>query len=632
MSQLPHPPARNYRTDIDGLRGIAVLMVLGEHLDVHRMSGGYIGVDIFFVISGYLITGIITKEVANGKFRLSKFYQRRAKRILPALFTVLIATSMAVCFLFPPRQTISYGYSLLTALFSSSNFYFATTSGYFSDAYTKILQHTWSLAVEEQFYLFFPLVLMLAAKWSKRKLGSLIGIAWGLSFLWACTQVRYNATFAFFMPFTRAWELLSGSALALGLFPAISRRWLRESLAWISLLVLLACMAHYTNATLFPGVSAFPIILASMILLNPGSSDGFVAKRLLGSKPLVFLGLLSYSLYLWHWPVLILLRLGLFLPVGVHGPLQQLAVAVVCLAIAYASLRLVEQPFRTGRFRGLTEESTFIWTAGVCAVFTCFALVLIFTHGWKDRFSPQAAQVGQYLDLPQQMNSGVCFEEEAQHPLNASTCLAAVPDRKNILLLGDSHAAMFWYALKRTLPADNIMQFSGSGCYPKYGSYDRSRCGSLRRYLFEKYLPNAHPDAVILSARWSSIADFEEMWPLLRILQNKAVPTYVIGPVPEFKAPLPLLLALGLKWSEPDLAQARERPAFRSLDQDVSSQLRGQQNIHYLSAYLNICGQSDCRLYADDQKTIPMLIDDNHLSNEGALRLVQHWVETKQLP
>jgi peptidoglycan/LPS O-acetylase OafA/YrhL len=620
-----------YRSDIDGLRAIAVLLVLGNHLGVPWMRGGFIGVDIFFVISGYLITGIVARDIALERFSLGGFYERRIRRIFPALLVVLAVSTLGVYLLFPPTQLVSYCYSLVSAVFSCANVYFATQSGYFTPSYTNVLQHTWSLGVEEQFYLILPLSMLFFLKRSKRTAQWFVGISWMLSFAWSCVMVFRDVNAAFYSPNARAWELLSGSALALGMVPSMDARWLRETLAAASLLFFGACSVHYSGGTLFPGPTALPVCVATLLLLKIGEKGDAIVTRPLRWQPVVFIGLISYSLYLWHWPLLEFVHLGLW-----HGwrgdtAVQRVLITGVSIAVAALSWRFVEQPFRSGRWVQVPRRHVFILAVAGILGFAVIASASIANHGLAWRFPPEAATVGRYLTAPQEMHAGVCFYESRRETISRANCLTAVSDKTNLLLLGDSHAAMFWSALKQEEPGVNVMQLNAAGCKPIPGNYERSNCGRVRKYLFEQYLPTAKLDAVVLSVRWSKVSDGIDLVPILDLLTTRHVPVYVIGPVPEYEAPLPLLLALGLKWKDPTLAQSRRDRDLDILDKELAQQFKDYPGVTYLSAYEELCHAGGCQEYVDDAHTVPVMVDDNHLSNAASVQLVSRWIAAGQL-
>ena len=295
-----------YRTDIDGLRAIAVLAVLLFHIGVEPFSGGYVGVDIFFVISGYLITSIIVREIKGGNFSIVKFYERRFRRILPAL-TVVMASSLAFgVLLLHPKHLYDLGWSSIAASLFSSNILFYLESGYFAEsAELKPLLHTWSLAVEEQYYIFFPVLLILIAKIDSKKYARwLIPLAL-VSFTLCIVGMEFNVSGTFYLIPTRTWELLTGSLLAINIFPGTKCQYVRNFLSITGFLMMAFSIFVYTPATNFPGIAAAIPTIGAALIIYSGIGGRSLVGRFLSLKPLVFIGLISYSLYLWHWPVIV---------------------------------------------------------------------------------------------------------------------------------------------------------------------------------------------------------------------------------------------------------------------------------------------------------------------------------------
>lgn len=332
-----------YRREVDGLRALAVVPVMFFHAGIGPLTGGYLGVDIFFVISGYLITGILLREISAGEFSLWRFYERRARRILPAL-AVMVATCIPMAWFFMmPDPLENFGQSVVATMLSLNNVLLTITSGYWDLASEfKPLIHTWSLAVEEQFYLVFPVLLVVAYPLLR---GKTIGLVWLIVIVsYASCIVLYtrypDATF--YLLHTRAWELGIG---ALGAFWEHRRRFRADNLlSGLGLLLIMASMLLFTASTPHPSVlTAVPVLGTLLVLLY--ARTGSVVSNLLSFRPLVGIGLISYSLYLWHQPVLTFARILSF-----DEPRKTLFVLllVACVVIAYLSWRFVEQPFRRG--------------------------------------------------------------------------------------------------------------------------------------------------------------------------------------------------------------------------------------------------------------------------------------------
>ncbi len=347
-----------YRPEIDGLRAVAVSLVVLFHAGF-GFPGGYVGVDVFFVISGYLITALVRREFERGQFSLAGFWERRARRILPALAAVVVATLVAGWFLLLPREYAALGKSAAFQAVFAANFYFWRTNlgGYFAgDANEMPLLHTWSLAVEEQFYVLLPITLLGLARFSPRRQGPIwlilcaAGGAASLLAGWYWLRTGHRVLAFYLLP-ARAWELLLGSALAV--LPAIpARPWFRELLACLGLAGILLPACWYSDKTPFPGLAALPPCLGAAGIIwgtTPGTLPSRNASlgRLLALPPLVFVGLISYSLYLWHWPIFAFAKYR-----AAGEPLSPPTRALLLLlagVLAVLSWRWIETPFRRRR-------------------------------------------------------------------------------------------------------------------------------------------------------------------------------------------------------------------------------------------------------------------------------------------
>ena len=332
-----------YRPEVDGLRAIAVVVVLLFHLDL-GLTGGYVGVDVFFMISGYLITKLVIKDLASDSFSILTFWERRVRRIFPALFTVMAVTLVAGYFLLLPWDYEDLGRSVTAMSAFVSNFFFLSQSGYFDGpAELKPLLHTWSLAVEEQFYLLYPALLVLLWRRYRPGLQPVLIALWILSFAASAIGVDEFPEATFYLLPTRAWELLTGALLALNTFPARVPDSFRQILSVVGVSAILAAAFFYDASTPFPGVTALLPCLgaAAVIAANDGRMTS--SGRLLASRPFVFVGLISYSLYLWHWPAIAFFHR--LVPGGLDTT-AALVILIVSLVAATLSWWLIERPFR----------------------------------------------------------------------------------------------------------------------------------------------------------------------------------------------------------------------------------------------------------------------------------------------
>lgn len=341
-----------YRKEIDGLRALAILPVILFHAGVSGFSGGYIGVDVFFVISGYLITSIIVEEKRQGKFSIISFYERRARRILPALSFLLISTTIAAYITLPAHSLKGYSQSLVSVSTFSSNLYFYLTGGYFAlAAHETPLLHTWSLAVEEQYYLFFPVMIVVLWSLGQKWVIFCVALLATLSLLSAQFLSSRSVDANFYLIFSRAWELLLGSLLAFKRFDV--SRWKREVIGILSVALIAYSIASFTSHTPFPSLYTLVPVLGTCFIIAFVDSASFTG-RVLSNPLLVGIGLLSYSLYLWHQPVFSFLRL---VSIGKPSSSIFLVAALSVFVLAAFSWACVERPFRNkSRFSRKTPE------------------------------------------------------------------------------------------------------------------------------------------------------------------------------------------------------------------------------------------------------------------------------------
>src|SRR5258708_1443339 len=373
-----------YRRDIDGLRAIAVLAVMLYHFGLSCTSGGYVGVDIFFVISGYLIGGNIIDETTSGAFSYIQFYLRRIKRIFPAVFILSLATIPFACWLLLPEDFRSYGKSLVAATTFLPNVLFYRDTGYFStDAITMPLLHTWSLGVEEQFYICFPIIVRLIVLVAPKLTASLLFLICILSLGFAQRLMIIDPPAAFYWLPARAWELALGALVASPTFRALSLGVsVRRLITWLALAALMIPVFAYSDSTPFPGATALPPCLGTAWLLWSGRSSGTsVPASWLEAKPSVFIGRISYSLYLWHWPAY------MFLAYFLSGDLTwrfRIGGLALVFGLATLSWRFVEQPIRSRRISIFTAYGGALVGA---VLLISIGLLICRLNGTPERFS-----------------------------------------------------------------------------------------------------------------------------------------------------------------------------------------------------------------------------------------------------
>lgn len=439
---MPSSPSKTptYRPDIDGLRAIAVLSVLFFHADI-GFPGGFVGVDVFFVISGYLITGLILNDLNGGRFSLRGFWERRVRRILPALTLVVIASLVAGWFLFLPPDLKALGRSVFAQAALASNLNFWLEAGYFDQAAEfKPLLHTWSLAVEEQFYLLFPLLLVALHRLSRTSIPRVILLLSLISFALSVYCSYHHSGANFYLLPTRAWELLIGSFLAAIPAQRTTPRWITESLSASGLLAILTAIFLYDRTTRFPGLTALPPCLGTALIIWGSTTAPTSTGRLLAARPLVFIGLISYSLYLWHWPLLVFTR---YLTIDPLSAGQRTLLLLASLLLATLSWKWVELPFRR-RLILRSRVQTFTFAGITIALFLPLGLALYITKGLPSRFPPAALRYSNTTTTDFQFVQDMSYRiglPEAQSGDLIELGTGDTHQPIHLLVWGDSHAA-----------------------------------------------------------------------------------------------------------------------------------------------------------------------------------------------
>ncbi len=438
----------NYRPEIDGLRGVAVLSVVLFHAGVAGFSGGFVGVDIFFVISGYLITSILIKDIEKDKFSLLTFYDRRVRRIFPALFSVLLSSIAAATIILTPPDLLSFGKSLVASSLFVSNVYFSRAGGpvgYFGGSSQRAaLLHTWSLSVEEQFYLLFPLMLLLLVRWTKNRTILPISVLAACSFITNIWMTSHVPTSAFYSIQPRAWELLLGSLLALKAVPQPRKRWLRE-IAGLSGLALMAwAVLGYSRDTPFPGIAATVPCMGAWLTIYAGEQGDSAGKRILSFRPLVIVGVISYSLYLWHWPIFVFTNYFLADSGGFTG-IETVGVILLSLVLAAFSYEFVERPFR-GVDSKVSRRQIFAigLSASVVSVLMGFAFFRF--QGLPERYDGRTRQLIVENSQRKEDFLDVCgnWKADVRSFSNINSCATAATSAKKIMFWGDSHVQQLY--------------------------------------------------------------------------------------------------------------------------------------------------------------------------------------------
>ncbi len=426
-----------YRPEIDGLRAVAVFSVILFHLQVAPFTGGYVGVDVFFVISGYLITSIILQDYSQGRFTLIDFYKRRIRRIIP-LTVVVYAVVLAICYwLFFSPQYASINHVVKSSLVFVSNFLLLRKKGYFDPAMQENpLLHTWSLSVEEQFYILFPLTILLLLKFGGAKWRRwLIALAL-LSFIANIIVTTYNAQKAFFWPHTRAWQLLAGALLATDIVKDIKNKTTNSILGIAGLLLLVATVLLYKEGITYPGLRALAPVVGAVLLIHTTKS-GTLMYKLLSAKPVVYTGKISYSLYMWHWPVWVFAVFFAIEPLGLSTKLLLIVFVFLLSALSY---RFIEQPFRTNQ---AAAKPYLPWAIlGSSALLMVCALLFINNHDGiaRKEYAAHTAQLDAYGDKVWEDISELEPKNLADYTKLQPYRIGSDTAQPFFILWGDSHA------------------------------------------------------------------------------------------------------------------------------------------------------------------------------------------------
>ena len=489
-----------YQPHIDGLRAIAVISVLIFHINPSWLPGGFIGVDVFFVISGFLITSIINREISNNSFSIANFYNRRIKRILPVYYAVAIFTLGAGFFLFFPSDFLELAQSTIASSLFASNYYFWSTSGYFSKAVElKPLLHTWSLAVEEQFYIFWPLLLLILSRLVTPRIGNiLISIVFVISVLVTVLLSKSHPDFAYYSIVTRTFELMIGAMFSIY---SIQVKRLPSIINFLAVVFLLLSVTLINKSMLFPGYIALVPCIATGILITKGNESHYL-NWILSTKAFVTVGLLSYSLYMWHWPVLAFTRYYYFEPTVINF----ISAVLVIFLLAHVSRRYIERPFLKKKWE-ISKSATrlFLVPLGVILV-TCLSIIQM--NGVPARYDDNELN----LINSSKPNSNNCSISIPTGKSNDLCTFAKDPASATlkVAIWGDSHAnhfkAMAENLAQQTTYSIELIPFAGCpsivGVYRINRSYSK-KCFSHNKLVWER-IEKREFDVLILASNWAN--------------------------------------------------------------------------------------------------------------------------------
>ncbi|MGJ5046523.1 acyltransferase family protein [Bradyrhizobium oligotrophicum] len=621
-----------YRPDIDGLRAVAVIAVLVFHAFPRLLPGGFAGVDVFFVISGYLITGIIDRRCADKSFSFATFYARRILRIFPALITVVLATFAIAWFVFPVAEMEALGSNIKGAAAFIENFMLhEQIVGYFDPGAERLpLLHLWSLGIEEQYYIVWPAMFVLIARWPSRK--AAIVAALGLGSLAVClsTPAR-EAAWAFYSPTTRGWELLAGSLLAV---------WLRRRadrpigpvassiLAAVGVAGLAVAFFAFSAASPWPGIRTTVPVLATMALIAAGDTP---VQRVLAWPALVFVGLISYPLYLWHFPLIAFTKLqfGGAVPAWIL-----LAVLGLSAILAFLTYRFIELPIRFG-------AAPVAWRAGsllaAMAAMLPIGVAATSTRGLPVRFAPE---IRGFMLSGSETNShwrrGRCLL--LLQPASAFGADCAGQGRRPLLLIwGDSYGAAFYPGL-RHLSAErgyDVAQYTASACPPLIGYTLDARpfCKSINDDVVLR-IGRLRPDVVILDATWGhaeSVLREDLPRTVAQLRANGIAKIVLMGSPPSWQG-------VGLSHNVLDYYRQTgnvlpERTLFRSNDEwtrgrdALFRELTRQLDIEFISVRDVFCNDQGCLSRIGPGGSQLTAFDPGHLTVPASIFLARHAID-----
>ncbi len=607
-------PVVGYRSDIDGLRALAVLPVVLFHMGSTFFSGGFVGVDVFFVISGYLITSAIIRDIDSGRFSLITFYERRARRIMPALFATMLGTFAIGTAILMPDELRDLGISFVGASLSISNILFWQQTDYFAAAVElKPLIHTWSLGVEEQFYVIFPLALFALSKVAKGKINIAVAIAAGVSFALSVALLHSHPSGNYYLLPSRAWELLIGSILALGAIPSVSKT-VAECVAVLGLAAIALSSIFLSSESPFPGPNAMWPCLGAAALIHANSNGQTIVGRFLSCRPFVWVGLISYSLYLVHWPLIVFSNYYL-LRAPILG--EKALMLAAMFALAWLSWRFVERPFR--KRQTVSQRAIFVGSGTGVAAFAVLGAVLFATKGLPQRFPN--VQAPDTEANAERNSERPCFLKQGYGDWNGVNCRISDGAGSPVLLWGDSHANHYRGAISRIDPAlrHSIILYANAGCLPilNVTIASREHCRSNNDHVLD-IIKSHNIKKVVLAGYWEynlkknglSVRDVARSVSKLRSL---GLIVMIIGDNPDFPVANPEYLAMRLR--QRALPNADFYLPIRNTE-EVNKKL---SDVAGKGAFFNpmtsLCRGDECLAYRNGRA---LMVDNAHLSGYGA--------------
>lgn len=597
-----------YRADIDGLRAVAVLCVIAFHFSVLDLPGGYLGVDVFFVISGYLITSIIWREMREGQFTLAHFYERRIRRILPALLVVLLATTLGAFLILLPGDLMGYARSLLATLVFLANVYFWRDTNYFARAAEeKPLLHAWSLGIEEQFYILFPLLLIVLAVRAPRQTVWVIAALIALSFVANVALIRAGGQSpAFYLLPTRIWELGAGALIAvLPATAAPGKAWAEAfAIVGIGLVALGVWLADRPSGAL---PKALPVVLGAAAIVWCGAAHSLKTTAWLRLPMMVLIGKMSYALYLWHWPVIVFAQYYL---IRALTPVETLGALAVTTVLAALSWRFVETPFRGKTMRLRTVA---VWLISVTCALALASLALLRAQGVPGRLPAAAAQINASAGTNYR-----CALPDYIFLNGARACRLHLPggevDDTRLALFGNSHAQMFAPLIAASAQADGTpaVLVPMNGCLPTPELNINARCSAMARQNLDALLALPELRTVVIAFNWTvqsrdlitaegqpaqnvTSALTQALNTLITGFEARNVQVFVIGPLPVPGWDVASELSRSIAFGRPnERSLGTPAPEFAGRFAPITAALRARLGSRFIEPHKAICDDQTC--------------------------------------
>lgn len=658
----------NYRNDIDGLRAIAVMGVIFYHFGIGSISGGFVGVDVFFVLSGYLIGGITFSQLQSSQFTFTNFYFRRIRRLFPVYVFVMLVTFIVAYSIMLPIDFREFGQSIFASTIYISNVLFFLEAGYFdSSSHLKPLLHTWSLSIEEQFYLLFPFLAWLTSKLSRSWVFAFFTLLTAASFIFSVLYIEKDSTAVFYLYPFRAWELFLGVILAINVVPEIRNKTVGSMLSIIGILMILIPYFSYDNSTLFPGYSALLPCVGTALVLHSGSQGYHVIHKILASSIPSFIGKISYSLYLWHWPIFVFYVYDKQNELTLSSSLMLLLLTFV---LSVSSWKFIETPFRKGNILfSRSKLSVFASTAIVSGAFLLVGYYIHVNNGMPSRLNQEQSSFSDiqlFGPLPN------CEEHNNDVYPNIRHCKLGEPQssEKYTLIWGDSHAGAFAQGILKSFNGrDKDLLLAWSGGCPTLFDIKKTETASTNA---EDALCTIHNeaikslikrdadkiDAIVLIGRWSyyihgkgygvdshnlisiDYSDKNKQKELgnspkfttvfestLREIQQTGIEVFVLEQVPEFTQFDSRKHAIELLSGSSSIDEVINQYTVEEYSNVIYRQssvikLLNRMDKEGVSRTLHthkyFCNDSTCSTIQD---TTPIYFDNNHLSTYGATQL-----------